>query len=1287
MNQKSERISRTLAVATALAAVAIAALVAGSNSLLSSAQTNPAKIDLLNVGMCVTTDDSVFKESECDDGETTNNEFNVGDREDLVERDQVYATYAHDPISASEQPRAILVNSDLVKVSITDKGRDRRRSVLFPAVFNNGATDHYGTIFGASNDPEPDNAVLVKIKGLIGDSPFAAKLADEGEIDGFTRTTTQIYQPSRGTDKTGSVNAVVIENSGNHSFNFKRSDTTAFEPISDDEVNDVVIFFGFRVDDGSGVTGAPELDLADVDTVAEVIAEVDDLEILGARSGTDLIADEDRNSGGGNIPPWLSVLANVPNGQDLVVVAVLYETSDSEVIQGGKKCSKYIMEDPDTEAIELDMNTCQPNSAQVPDSATADHDEPNYTKAEIDNRRDLVAKVQGDNGYMARNLWLKEEGRFSGRYTGYIRLTDANGDGRSDTTTTGTAKDWGLQLAHATGADEDGAAVVGVQSSAEITYRDYQGSDRTLAISVDIQPPTITIASPTHNSSGDDRSPDFIGSFGDGGAGLADDTFKLYVDNKSDGGDGVIGDSISDKTPVLSIPTTGLTAPSGSARVQTRANYRGDFGTAFGRIEGTAGSGEGSIYFTEEGNAPEASESDNDAERKVVNADIYEDGDSEGTFDDDARVEGSATNGREIEVDFQAVVIDLAGNIGFSDADPAGPSFMNDWGTPTSSRQSITVNNVLGLYSRHIINLDDKDPEFMQANTITGYYGLDDDDNPVPNDRGIMVTFDNDVNGDNITENTFTVELDDKSQAIVNDVLVEKNRVFLRLSADLKSSETPAIAIAAGQRVEDFAGNQLQAREVKAFDAKDGLPPKLTVSLSNGSGTGEGPESSDSLTRNNILVSVSSDEEIQGAPLLTVLCTNFNYGQSGQTGRSDIDDYIEARTGAVTGMRPGTNRGDFLTPRCGTVTKTPPEPYPNETSMFSRPGMNWEYNWRNLSGDNKLPDGKLRVIVLARDRSTYQLKSGTGVLNTNNWGSATAEFTLDTDLQALVDGSSIKQGAGEVIPRPGAKASDPEPSIVLTFTEGTQVTIETLILNDVDVTRGVEETLKNSFVYRPESLNLGTHTVEVEARDAAGNKASFDYEFETVTRSPFVMTLRAGWNAVSLPQHPVDGSLDSVFSSPEIVQVISYDASSTAPWRMANRQDGVWTTSLGELTNIRAELGYWVNSGDFVDQKIQLQGPRRLNTGAPPTPLTTSTYKGWNFVGVNDNDNDQTQNHWNDGLRLGTVPQTAAMYLNDFVEAYTWNPLQARFEAIEASDQVKIGQGIWVFYREGADPQ
>ena len=1264
MNQKSVRLTSALTALSALAA-AVVAIVAVSSSGLLNAQSATTTIDLLNVGMCVTTDDSVFKEADCNDGDT-NSSFTVGDRDEIVERETVYATYAHDPISASEQPRAILVNSDLVKVTISDKGRDRRRSVLYPASIT-GNTDYGALLDGSAGEP-----VVEKIKELITASNFAEMLADEQNISAFTSKTTTLYRPSE------SSGHPLIRDSGIATLNFKRTGNEDFLPLSDDEDNDAVIFFGFEVNQVVLPDG-PEL--TDVNTVSGVQSQVANLQILGAGSAEALIADEDRSSGGGDTPPWLSVQANVPNGKDLVIVAVLYETSDAEVIQGGAVCGTLVGGDDEDVA-----ENCKTNAEQ-------DEDEPNYTASEIGSKQALIARVQGDNGQGSKNLYLKETDRFTGKYSGYVRVTDANGQGESN------ARDWGLVFADGTSEMIAGATVIGVQNGpATITYRDSKGATRTMAIEIDIQPPTITIASPLHNTSGDDRSPDFIGTFEDGGAGLADDTFKLYVDNITDGGEGVVGDSKPDIDPVLDVPADYVTISGSKTVVQLRRDYAStdSFGTPFGVLNGRAGSGEDAIYFTTDDptgdQGPQASENNNDAERKIVNSDIYEDGDGQGTFDDDARVEGSATNGREIAVDFQGVVIDLAGNVGFSDADPAGPSFINDLGTAVGDRLGETGNpplpNVLGFYSRHVITLDDKDPEFQQDNTITGYYGLDSDGDPVPHRRGIMITFDNDVSRDNINENTFDVELDDGTKAVVDDFRVEGELVFLRLAADLGSSETPKISIASGRRVEDFAGNQLHAREISAFEAKDGVPPTLTVSLSNGSGTGEGNESSTSLTRNTIVVAVSSDEELQGAPYVSVICSNFNYLMQGNTARMDADDFAAARSGPLPGL-PSPNYVSGS--RCGTGS-TAQTLTASQTQMYSRGRLNWEYTWRNLGGSNAVPEGELRVIVYARDKSQYKLKPGTGVENTQNWGSETTKFTYDTTLKPLITGSTVDTTAGSLLPTPGQKVSDTRPFVMLFFSgENTQIEIEKLQVNDVDVTTRVESNERNRFIYWPEALNFGTHNVEVDARDAAGNTATFRYEFDKVTRSPFIVRLLAGWNAISLPQQPIDGSLEAAFSDPKIDQVIGYfrPSSDAAPqWQLATRQDGVWTTNYGELTDISAGQGYWVHTDSFVNQSIPLRSPERLSADLPTRPIGITTYDGWNFVGVVDQDGDQTQNDWGQTLEHGDpgVPQTGRLYLGNYVRAYTWDATRSRFDALESSDSILIGDGIWVYYGEGVAP-
>ena len=50
--------------------------------------------------------------------------------DEMIEVDSLYATYAHDPKTGAENPRAILMDGDLLRISITDSDRDRRDPVL-----------------------------------------------------------------------------------------------------------------------------------------------------------------------------------------------------------------------------------------------------------------------------------------------------------------------------------------------------------------------------------------------------------------------------------------------------------------------------------------------------------------------------------------------------------------------------------------------------------------------------------------------------------------------------------------------------------------------------------------------------------------------------------------------------------------------------------------------------------------------------------------------------------------------------------------------------------------------------------------------------------------------------------------------------------------------------------------------------------------------------------------------------------------------------------------------------
>ena len=114
-------------------------------------------------------------------------------------------------------------------------------------------------------------------------------------------------------------------------------------------------------------------------------------------------------------------------------------------------------------------------------------------------------------------------------------MTDANGDG-TVLDQSGSSTDWGAKVRHGrAGSRESDAAVIGVASGpVTIEYRDSGGRRQSLRIEIDYEPPRITIDTPRHLSSSDDHSPDFIGSFEDYDSGLAQDSFRLVVDNDAD---------------------------------------------------------------------------------------------------------------------------------------------------------------------------------------------------------------------------------------------------------------------------------------------------------------------------------------------------------------------------------------------------------------------------------------------------------------------------------------------------------------------------------------------------------------------------------------------------------------------------------------------------------------------------------------------------------------------------------------------------------------------------------
>ncbi len=1251
-------------ILTALAVLAfVVGVVVGTRGATDEVSAATGTIDALNMGTCTTTNADVF--SFDDDCMQKTAFFQQNAIEDLIEVDTLYATYAHDPRTAAESPRAIIEHGDRIMVSITDKERDRRDPVLVSTAQTLGdATSDDGVLDDATDgirfnpareavDAEVGPPVVVAVPAF---NPMAvvAEAVDEKMLPVFEQEVEFDGAPDL------ADNTTTYSNSGTYEVIWERADADEdddFKPIAPDGV---VKFFG-RVNDGLAVGATGGDDFANYGPFKDI--------------GANVVLDEDVISGEPNEPPVMTLNISVPDaaGAQVQIQVIYYETSGIEFIKGGgtKATGDICVEDLHLKIADDEKRVFQQAACTVDEIG----DEAGYV---------LYAESDEDAADDKRHLALVETGRFTGIFQGYLRLTDADGDG-----TDGAGSDnWGREKVSATYDESDQStmeAVIGVGNGpVTITYKDTNSNNRTYRIEIDITPPTISIDAPAHKARSDDEKPSFIGAFNDSDSGLQADSFQLDVDNTNDPGDESVLNTMFEPSGVTS-----------DGQVRRRLDYTGYSGaedSLYGVITLTDND---DIYRVED--EPDTG----DAESwKSLEADDFDDGAADGEFNGEIEIDFDEFedipdfDGFNNAVDFQALVRDLAGNVGFSDSQPTAPRFINALGEEKDADRDPDgeTHNVLGVFSRHVVYIDDLDPYIMVDASVTGFYGLDDDDIPVRDRSAIMVVFDNSVDGELIDTGTFSVEHDEDTAVEVVDVNVDGKLVFLKLGEELASDATPLLTIAEGREVEDLAGNLLTWQEpldgesggVKVVDVKDGILPVFTVTLSGGSGTGVGSEGPSRLTSGAMDIAIESDEDVNGSPKVSVVCSNIQWG----TGDDEkaLSDYVGDRTGygedtSATGLNCGgaENPDDF-----------------GASSSLSRPGNNWVYAWRNASTEARhLDDGKLVVVVWGRDRSSFdehnddfcgEDENADADQECENWGSQTVEFTLDNLFNSPLnaDGSG-----GSVQPEADSEVKEPRPFVYLDFAgENTSVTVTELSVDGVDVLGDLDSVGDNRFLYWPEALAFGTHKVEFDARDAANNEpsGSTSFEFDVTARDPFVIDLTAGWNAVSVPANPVDTALDAVFTEEAVDRVVGWNPlSSTGPWSIATRIDGVWTTSanFAPLTDIVVSYGYWVHSAAFVEQSVDLKGQLDRETGASPTPVGIVTVPGWNFVGVVDQDGDQTEDNWNDDLMDNEGVITADDYMPGFRQAYTWDAIGNGYRVLAGGDAMKIGDGVWVFFPDG----
>ncbi len=1234
--QLSSRILTALAVL--ILAVAVVAVRAGSTGTVDAAT---GTIDVLNVGTCFATDDEIFGVADCVDGDANTGDlegYNVSGRDEVGEVGTVFATYAHDPKTAPDSPRAVLTNSNLIKVSISDTGRDKRTPVLLPVGNASPSLRVLGDNPATTDTTETDfdlgpNQNLLTIREDYDDSIDidAEFLMEWRRRDAPDSVAVNLDTPGV---ETGLRIVKVDRGTGT-------VETDPFKPMDTSE-DALISFYGEIRTDNSSPANDTYTDAEDTTVFANLKSHI--------------VLDEDVGSGGvGGVPgepnevaPWLTIQVSKAENVQIGLQYIVYHTSEFETLVGGHDEDEY--------------------------GTDANANAPDFTNAEMKADSELLVEARADGRVGRQGLRLYETGRFTGRYEGYVQLTDENGD----------EDGWGLDVGPATGPGMSERATIGVESGpVVIAYRDTDGSTRLHEIEVDTVPPNVNIDSPAHESQGQDTSPLFAGAFSDSDSGLRDDSFHLYIDNSDDENeDGNNGD-----TKVLELPVDSTGGEYGMVQAGTSA-----VGGVVQSINDYAGwsAPDSLTYAVIDHDDVFLSEPD-DGSLLIIGPDNYADGDTTGTFADSERIDIELEAGEDYNhtIDFQAVVADIAGNLGFSDSDNDGPRFINHLGEKLGDRKPGRY-NVIGWYARHIFFLDETPPSIYEEQSVTGFFGENDSDVPQADRSGILVAFDKAVDADSISTDTFGVTLDraGTENVAVIDVDVQGRAVYLMLESELASDAKPFVDIADGEWVSDPAGNRLTGGKQAPFEANDGISPVLTVTLSGGTGSGEGAEGPSGLTNKAITATISADEEISATPSLVVVCSNIAWDSDGD-GENDksLSDVSGQRSGSITGRGSAT----FTSTEAGeenlygqSFMCGDDEVEMQRLQSYSRPGLSWEYEWVNLPGDNALSDGKLTVVAFARDRQSFaslKARGDSGTPNsadTYNWGAATAEFRFDTTLENPMP-----------TPAEDDTVTEARPFVLLTYDDAVTVSIDEFSLGGT--VQEISSIGNNRFLFWPEALGLGTHDVSVDAVDAAGNEDTFEYSFKVAERKSFNMKLIAGWNAVSFPANPVDNAIGSVFTEDVIDMVAGWDASDPEkPWSIATRMDGDWSThdEFATLEKVHAQYGYWVHAQGFVTQRVKLIGGinRTDPDITPPDLVAIPTLAGWNFVGVIDQDGDQTEADFGETLMNGTTPIDAGDYLGSNKRAYTWDAVRSEFKILENGDEIAIGEGIWVYYGGGIAP-
>lgn len=588
---------------------------------------------------------------------------------------------------------------------------------------------------------------------------------------------------------------------------------------------------------------------------------------------------------------------------------------------------------------------------------------------------------------------------------------------------------------------------------------------------------------------------------------------------------------------------------------------------------------------------------------------------------------------------FEISAVDSATSSIFADADAEAADYQcpfDDSDANTTTDCDLATGDKYELVASNLVTVDSQRPSLTGATTGKGWSAGRGVNNKANSVR-VMFADDGKTSGDaagsGIDPATVTAAAFSVSGNSVESTQTVGNSVYLTLSSNLGSTDTPTVTVNDGV-VKDKAGNTVAGTRTKAAD---GLGPNLTLTKSA------------SISNDKVTITIASDEQLKQLPQVWVQ-------EAAANGAAAID----TTAASAGGVR-----------QSGAMTYT----YSHSALGSDPEGV--EYNVYVSAID--IADNARTV---GDDETAASTSAFTFELDKRlNEGTAPVVSVADVDAVKADGSSSVEQVDPMIVTVDFSEEGDEYPrdsyrtvtltsaSLKISFADGTSESKTFSLTTDVTTPDNIKFTIP---MLNPK---IGTYALTVQAMDSAGNvridgtgstPQSLTATWKVGKPSPVTIDLDPGWNLISLPFQPANPAINSVIPASHPVDIVMTFDNANQVW-MVSRRDAETGLFVGDITVMTASTAYFVRTSNF--QKLELlRPPLATAAAAPPPPPAITVVEGWNLVPVVTNTPGETRIAADD--YFGTLGSGGSA---GWLKALTFDTLSRNWMSVTPGDTVSIG--------------